>query len=328
MTWLVWRQHRIQFYLGAALLAAFAVVIAITGVQVASQWHSALVACAASHSCSRLSDTGLFLGNHAVGFLVIMTLGAPALVGLFWGAPLMAAELETGTTQFAWAQSVTRKRWLAFKAGWMLLAAAVWGGAISALVTWWSGPDNALELDAFKPGRFDIMGIVPVGYSLFAMALGIAAGALLRRTLPAMAVTLGGFIAARALITLLLRPHYVSAVTVFYKVTGGFTPPGSYWQIASGVLGPNGQAINQNTTGNAINGIPANYLPASCNAPSRGAFTPPPSCLQALSHFRAFLTYQPADRYWTFQGIETGIFLGLAAVLIAVTAVVLLRRDA
>ena len=50
--------------------------------------------------------------------------------------------------------------------------------------------------------------------------------------------------------------------------------------------------------------------------------------VQAASHFRGFLTYQPADRYWTFQGIETGIFLVLAAALIAVTAVTLLRRDA
>ena len=110
-------------------------------------------------------------------------------------------------------QSITRKRWLAVKTGWMLLAAAVWGGVISALVTWWSGPDNALHLDAFNPGRFDIMGIVPVAYALFAMALGITAGALLRRTLPAMAVTLAGFIAVRAVIALWLRPHYMSAVT-------------------------------------------------------------------------------------------------------------------
>jgi hypothetical protein len=180
----------------------------------------------------------------------------------------------------------------------------------------------------FDPGRFDIMGIVPVAYSLFAMALGIAAGTLLRRTLPAIAVTLAGFIAVRALITLLLRPHYLSAVTVYYKVTGGFTPPGSFWQLASGVVGPNGQAIDQNTNGNAVFGVPATYLPASCTQVSRGAFTPPPSCVQAVSHFRGFLTYQPADRYWTFQGIETGIFLLLAAALIAVTAVTLLRRDA
>ena len=326
MTWLVWRQHRIQFLVGAALLAAFAVLIVITGVQVADQYHAAQAACAAGHGCQH--PGGLFLGSHAVGFLIISTLGAPALVGLFVGAPLVAAEAEAGTTQFAWMQSVTRKRWLTVKIGWMLLAAAVWGGAISALVTWWEGPNNAEQLDVFNPGRFDIMGIVPVAYSLFAVALGIAAGTLLRRTLPAIAVTLAGFIAVRAVVTLFLRPHYMSALTVFYKVTSGFTPPGSYWKIASGVLGPNGEAIDQNTNANIINGVPASYLPASCTQTIRGTFTPPPSCTHALTHFRGFLTYQPADRYWTFQGIETGIFLVLAAALIAVTAVTLLRRDA
>jgi hypothetical protein len=180
----------------------------------------------------------------------------------------------------------------------------------------------------FNPGRFDIMGIVPVAYSLFAVALGIAAGTLLRRTLPAIAVTLAGFIAARALITLLLRPHYMSAVTVFYKVTSGFTPAGSFWQLAQGVVGPNGQQLAQPNNTNYIDGVPASSLPASCTQTSRGAFTPPASCTHALSHFQAFLTYQPADRYWTFQGIETGIFVVLAAALIAVAAVTLLRRDA
>ena len=327
MTWLVWRQHRIQFYLGAALLAALAVLLVITGLQMASQYHSALVACAANHSCANLGNT-VFLGSHAVGFLVIMTLGAPILVGLFWGAPLVAAETEAGTTQFAWMQSVTRRHWLAVKIGWMLLAAAIWGSVISALVTWWSGPNNAEQLNAFDPGRFDLMGTVPVAYSLFALALGIAAGTLLRRVLPALAVTLAGFIAVRVAVTLWLRPHYLSAVTVFYKVTSGFTPPGAYWRLRSGIVGPNGLAIDQNTSGNVIGGIPASYLPASCTAQSRGTFTPPPSCTQALAHFRGFLTYQPADRYWTFQGIETGIFLVLAAALIAVTALTLLRRDA
>ena len=326
MTWLVWRQHRIQFLVGAALLAAFAVLIVITGVQVANQYHAAQMACAASHACR--NQGGLFLGSHAVGFLIISTLGAPALVGLFVGAPMVAAEAEAGTTQFAWMQSVTRKRWLTVKIGWMLLAAAIWGGVISALVTWWEGPNNAVQLDAFDPGRFDIMGVVPVAYSLFAVALGIAAGALLRRVLPAIAVTLAGFIAVRASVAVWLRPHYLSAVTVFYKVTAGFTPPGSYWQIAQGVLGPNGQQLAQPNSTNYVDGVSASYLPASCTQVSRGAFTPPPSCTGALSHFQAFLTYQPADRYWTFQGIESGIFLVLAAALIAVTAVTLLRRDA
>ena len=325
MTWLVWRQHRAQFCVGAALLAALAVLLLITGLQMASQYHSAIAACTATHSCT--NQGGLFLGNRTVGFLVIMTLGAPALAGLFWGAPLVASELETGTSQFAWMQSVTRRRWLAVKTGWMLLAAAVWGGVISGLVTWWSGPNNALHLDAFNPGRFDIMGIVPVAYALFAMTLGIAAGTLLRRTLPAMAITLAGFIAVRAVIALWLRPHYMSAITVTYKVLGGYTPPGSYWQLAQGVLGPNGQPVPQ-PNGPAAYGIPLGYLPASCAPLNGGATKVAPSCAQALAQFHGFITYQAAGRYWTFQGIETGIFVLLAAILLTVTAVALLRRDA
>ena len=325
MTWLVWRQHRAQFYVGAALLAALAILLLTTGLQMASQYHSAIAACTANHSCT--DQGGLFLGNRTVGFLVIMTLGTPVLAGLFWGAPLVAAELETGTSQFAWMQSVTRRRWLAVKTGWMLLAAAVWGGVISILVTWWSGPNNALHLDAFNPGRFDIMGLVPVAYALFAMALGIAAGTLLRRTLPAMAITLGGFIAVRAVIALWLRPHYMSAVTVTYNLLRGYTPAGSYWQLGQGVLDPSGHLVPQ-PNGPAAFGIPIGYLPASCAPLNGGATKVAPSCAQALARFHGFVTYQPASRYWTFQGIETGIFVLLAAILIAVAAVVLLRRDA
>ncbi len=210
--------------------------------------------------------------------------------------------------QFAWMQSVTRKRWLAVKIGWMLLAAAIWGGVISVLVTWWSSPNNAEQLNQFNPGRFDIMGLVPVAYSLFAMALGIAAGALLRRTLPAMAVTLAGFIGVRVVVALLLRPHYLSAVTVFYKVTGGFNPPGPSGRSRRASLGPNGQPLAQPNNvpySTAFHQRPAGLLPRST---ARGTAVAA-SCVQALAHYRAFITYQPANRFWAFQGIETGIRL-------------------
>jgi ABC-type transport system involved in multi-copper enzyme maturation permease subunit len=327
MTWLVWRQHRVQYLVGAALLAAFAVMIVITGEQVSHQFHT-VEGCVPGHGCRQLG--GLFMGSKVVGFLVIATLGTPVLIGLFWGAPLVAAEAEAGTTQFAWMQSVTRKRWLAVKIGWMLLAAAIWGGVISVLVTWWVSPTNAEQLNQFDPGRFDIVGIVPVAYSLFAVALGVTAGALLRRTLPALAVTLAGFIVARVVITLWLRSHYMSPVTVIYNVLGGFTPKGAYWQLASGVLGPNGQPLAQPDNTPYLDGVPQTYLPGACsvmNGPNPPN-NPPAACARALSHYHAYLTYQPADRFWTFQGIETGIFLVLAATLIMVTAVTLLRRDA
>jgi hypothetical protein len=339
VSWVTWRQYRAQAAIASVLLAAFAALILVTGVQVASQWHSALATCAAARSCGNLANS-LFLGSHAVGFLVIMTLGLPAVLGILLGAPLLAHEFETGTSQYAWTQSVTRRRWLVAKTGWLLIGAAAIGGIVSALVTWWSGPDNALQADAFKPGRFDIMGIVPVGYAVFAVALGIAAGALLRRTLPAIGITLAGFTAVRIVIFFWLRAHFMTPVTSYFPINGAFSA-GSGWQLTSGYAGANGQPISipQSTSGAVIGGVngvlplPVTSLPAQCQAGAgNGPFTPATyhavvSCAQAHG-IRGYVTYQPASRYWAFQGIETGIFLLLAAALLAIAFAVILRRDA
>ena len=330
MTWLVWRQHRNQAYRAAAVLAAFAVLLLITGRQMASQYHSALTSCAVSHTCGNLANS-LTLGGPLLSLLVTLTVVVPCLLGVFWGGPLVAREFETGTSQFAWMQSVTRRRWLAVKVGWALLAAAAWGGAISALVTWWSTPANALNHQNFQPGQFDIQGIVPVGYALFAVALGIAAGALLRRTLPAMAITLGVFIFLRLVIGQDLRSHYLTAVTIINQFGHHVRQPtGSYWLISRGLVGPGGQLLSTRTLGSGIsvNGVPLSEMPSACRALAFQAPLRLTSCLSAHGYRGLFTSYQPASRYWAFQGIETGIFVLLAAALIAVTAIVVLRRDA
>ena len=95
MTWLVWRQHRHQAYLAAAALAALAVLLVITGMQMASQYQSALSACTASHTCGNLAST-LNLGNPVLSLLINLTLLVPCLLGVFWGGPLAVRELETG----------------------------------------------------------------------------------------------------------------------------------------------------------------------------------------------------------------------------------------
>jgi len=327
MTWLVWRQYRFAAAAAAVLLAGFTTLLLVTGVQMASEWHSALVTCAALHNCGNLSST-LFLGSHAVGFLVIMTLGVPLVLGILCGAPLMAHEFETGTNQFAWTQTVTRRRWLAVKAGWLLLAAAAVGGIVSGLVTWWSGPDNALQGDAFNNGRFDIMGIVPVAYTLFAMALGMTAGALMRRTVPAIGITVAGYIAVRIAVTQWLRPHYLSAVTHVYGLTQNWVPTGVAWQFAQGIITPDGRKLTQVDGTDVSGNVQVSMVPAACH-PLLNQRNPGPvlSCMQSAG-FRQFVTYQPADRYWAFQGIEAGIFVALAAALVAVTFVLVRRRDA
>jgi hypothetical protein len=314
MTWVTWRQYRFQGALAAALLAALAVVLLISGLHAAQVWHAALAGCRTDHGCGNPSLSGPILTT-----LIVATSAVPLLPGLFWGAPMVAHELETGTNQFAWTQSITRRRWLAVRAAWLLLAAAVLAGAVSALVTWWSGPNNALTLDGFEANRFDITDIVPVSYAIFAMALGICAGALLRRTLPALAVTLAGFAGLRVLIAQWLRLHYMTPVTVYYKLTGFYQPAGSYLNVSQGIVGPNGQPP-AGSSGYVFNGAP---VPAVCAK----ALQNPAPCMAAHG-YRGYLAYQPADRFWAFQGIETGIFLVLAAALLGVTFWVLKRRDA
>lgn len=333
MTWLVWRQHRNQAYLAAAAFAAFAVLLLVTGRQMASQYHSARISCAASHTCGNLANT-LTLGTPVLSLLVTLTVVVPCLLGVFWGGPLVARELETGTSQFAWMQSITRSRWLTIKVGWALLAAAAWGGAVAALVTWWSSPVNALNHQNFQPSQFDIQGIVPVGYALFAVALGIAAGTLLRRTLPALAITIGVFTFLRLVIGQDLRSHYLTALTKAYSfLHPPALPTGSYWLVSGGLVGPGGQTPSSQSHGGGIslniNGLPISIsnMPSACRAlvfqgPQK--FAP---CLTAHG-YRELITYQPAGRYWAFQGIETGIFVLLAAALIAVTAIAVTRRDA
>ncbi len=338
MSWVVWRQHRNQAYVAVGALAAFAVLMLVTGLQMASQYHSALALCAASHTCDNLANT-LTLETPGVSVLVTLTVAVPCLLGVFWGGPLVAREFETGTSQFAWMQSVSRTRWLTVTLGWVLLAAAAWGGAVSALVTWWSSPVNSLMQQNFQPSQFDIQGIVPIGYALFAVALGIAAGALLRRTLPAMAITLVVFTVLRLVVSEDFRWHYLSPITTtfsFLRHTRAVLPTGSYWVVSSGLVGPSGP-VRTGALGDgptlSFDGIriPVEELPSACRtllfqAPSKTA-SGFPSCMAAHG-YRAVLSYQPAGRYWAFQGIETGIFVVIAAALIALTAIVVLRRDA
>jgi hypothetical protein len=326
MTWVTWQQYRYQAAFAAALLTALAVVLLITGLHAAAVWHSALAQCATDHSCASLAGSNLSLGNPIITTLVVATAAVPGLPGLLWGAPAVATELETGTNQFAWTQSVTRRRWLAVRTAWLLLAAAVIAGSVSAIVTWWSGPFNALTADAFQLNRFDITGIVPVGYAIFAMALGICAGTLLRRTLPALGMTLAGFAGVRLVIALWLRLRYMTPVTVYYKLTAPFTPPGSYLQVTNGFVGPDGKpaALDYNVPNYNGLALPSACVHAGQNSPNPQAVVP---CLAAHG-YRASVTFQPASRFWAFQGIETGIFVVLAAVLIGITFLVLRRRDA
>jgi hypothetical protein len=330
MTWVIWRQYRVTAAIAGAILAAFAVLFLISGLQDAARWHAALANCTRAGTCGNLSQI-VSLEGGPVYVLTIVTLAVPLLFGMFWGGPAVARERETATVQFAWTQSVTRRHWLSVKTGWLLLAGAVFGGAVAGIITWWYAPLNALNQGQFGQGSFDIQGIVPIGYAVFAVALGIAAGALIGRTLPALAVTAGVFLAVRLMITYWVRVHYLAAVTTIYSVTQNFAPKGAYWSLAQGTVLPGGQFTTNLSVGpgHIISGFAGPDVPASCQVPGQGPgnITSTITCMARLG-YRSFTTYQPGYRFWPFQFIETGIFVALAAALIVVTLFALRRRDA
>ena len=323
MTWVIWRQHRVSAAIAGAVLAAFAILLLITGLQDAARWHAALANCLKDGTCGNLSQT-VSLGSGPLNALTMFTLAVPLLFGMFWGGPAVARERETGTMQFAWTQSVTRRRWLSAKTGWLLLAGAVFGGAVAGIVTWWYAPVNALKQGQFTPGYFDIQGIVPIGYAVFAVALGIAAGTLIGRSLPALAVTGGVYLAIRLAVTFWVRVHYIHAVTTVYSVTRSLPSNGANWQLAHGVVLPGGQFSTLLSVGPGY--IVGGNVPAPCQ-PVSGQISSTLTCMARLG-YRSFATYQPGYRFWPFQFIETGIFAALAAALIAVAFFVMRRRDA
>jgi hypothetical protein len=65
-------------------------------------------------------------------------------------------------------------------------------------------------------------------------------------------------------------------------------------------------------------------MPAACRSLSPGHWVP---CMAARG-FHSQVIYQPATRFWAFQGIEAGIFVVLAATLITLTWRLVLTRDA
>jgi hypothetical protein len=133
MTWVLWRQYRVTVAIAGAILAAFAVLLLVTGLQDAARWHAALVTCAKDGTCANLSQT-VSLGSGPLNTLAVLTLAVPLVFGMFWGGPAVARERETGTMQLAWTQSVTRRHWLSVKVAWLLLAGAVFGGAVAGIV--------------------------------------------------------------------------------------------------------------------------------------------------------------------------------------------------
>jgi hypothetical protein len=336
---LAWRQFRAEASVGIGALVVVAVVLAVTGPHLVDVYRA---------SPNQVTGTDKALQTALVPVLLI----APALVGVFFGAPLIARELESGTFRLAWTQGVTRARWLTVKLALVGLASSVLAGTLSLMVAWWANPINIVNQNRFSPALFGIFGIAPFGYALFAFALGATTGILFRKTLPAMATTVAAFVGVRLAVTYWIRPHFQSPLTKSLKLGtntfGGFVmTPSGVKVVAPNLTVPNGWVLSTSIVDKAGNPPTSAFVSNACP----GVATPPqgggsvgnlrggskqavPVAGQQIQHciseiaakFHGVATYQPASRYWPFQGYETALFLVLALALAGVSYWWLRRR--
>lgn len=239
MTWLVWRQHRAQLCATALLLALVALIVLPSGLAMRESISAPTMSgCASNGSAPGCADliAGFFSQFESTQNLVAFLNLVPALVGAFFGAPLLAREFEQGTWRLVWTQSVSRGRWLAVKLVLVGAGVAVAAGVFTAILTWWRGPLDRLE-SRFEPTAFNFEGLAPVTVWIFSFAVGVLAGILVRRTVPAMGTTVVAFLAVRLPVEFLLRPHYRPPVTRSTDLAAAGTPPsgigGHDWVMSS-----------------------------------------------------------------------------------------------
>jgi len=322
--WLTWRQFRAQAIAGLAALAALGAVLGLTGPGLADAYETGLASCAGEEACMAFSDN--FRTDHQLAFLGLMAvpLLVPALIGLFWGAPLIAREVEAGTHRLVWNQSIPRTRWLAVKLAFTGLAAVAVSGLMSLVVTWWADPlDKAAASDFPKmaPLLFDVRGIVPIGHAALAFALGATVGMLVRRALPAMALTLAVFVAAQIAMPLLVRPYLMPPTRTVTDITaqnlGHFMhlDPRAPAEVDVRVSDRGAWILTNETidsNGRAVETVPVYMDRGPCaDRGAPGARGPAPSCFAEIRRlgYRQRLAYHGSDRYWTLQWLETGLCL-------------------
>jgi hypothetical protein len=347
--WLTWRQFRAQAIAVFGVVAVVAVALALTGPHLAHLYDRDVGGCAAYHNCDTARQFFLSKDLAWRNLLNGLVFLIPLVVGVFWGAPMVARELETGTFRMAWTQSVSRTRWLVTKLTLVGLAAMVATGLTSLAVTWWSSPFDRIGQNQY--GTFDQRDLVPMAYALFAFFLGVTAGVLIRRTLPAMAATLVVFIVARVVTANWLRPRLLTPVHQVVNMVNapmgfGSSNGGPFTLMAEPPNIPNAWISGARIVDQSGRTLSAAQVTQSCPHLAAGlaAGPPPPGigqvrkqapagaadamhqCLVTLSrHYHEVATYQPASRYWAFQWMEAGVFV-VAALALAGFSVWWVRR--
>jgi hypothetical protein len=319
--WLSWRQQRTETLITAAILALLGAAFIPMGIHLANLFAQQDIARCIGRDSPACQQAVANFGNRA-GILRSLTAGGwfnliPGLIGVALAAPLLL-DLEHGTMRLAWTQSVTRRRWLATKLAVTLGTALVAAVAFSALFTWYQRP---LDRVYGRFDNFDFQGSVPLAYVLFALALALALGVLLRRTAPAIIVGFAAYVASRVFVQTWLRQRFVTPLSATWGPGPNANLKGPHagaWILAQLPSDKAGHPF----TGNSV------VLQSCARNLGNGIKGLDPACLRRHGAGYNHAVWQPASRFWEFQGIETALFGGAALVLLAFAAWWLQRRTA
>jgi hypothetical protein len=309
MTWVSWRLQRTETLIALAMFGLIAALLIPTGLGMASAYdHQGIAACLSANSF-RCQDAVQSFTNHyqqGVSGLFPWFNLVPGIIGALFAAPFIL-ELESGTFRLAWTQSITRRAWLVRKLGMTIAAALLAALALTLLLTWWRTPLDHLH-GRMEQNVFDFEGTVTFGYVLFALALTLALGAVWRRTAAAVVVGFIGFTVVRIFVLSWLRQRYVTPLTSTVKFDKRRAGPDVHdaWVLSQQPSDKLGRPVSQ-----------AFDVLLHCGRAIRtGVKAIDPSCLARHGAGYNHTVYQPASRFWLFQGIETAIFGGLAVALL------------
>lgn len=318
-----WLRHRAALISLFVLFVACALVIARGALGIHSEYANYLAAgCTTANPndlavCPNISNS---FANGTVGFtaLVIALRVFPVIVGLFVGAPLLSRDLESGTFRFAWTQGMGRVRYVfstfAILAMFVTTTACILGLLLGG---WYAHNFSVVNPNIeshWQSGLFDTTGFLLATWTLFALTLGTFCGAIIKRTVAAMAVTValvGGLLVASSVF--LLRFLDIGAVvTSRFPIRGintgtlNYSPQDrpSVWLLRGWLTGPNGRALSSG----AANRVQQKALQST-----------DPGQWLSLHHDTFWVSYQTADRFWIYQGAEGVVLIGIAVALCLAT---------
>ncbi|GAB3151701.1 ABC transporter permease [Microbispora hainanensis] len=318
MIWVTWRQHRAQILVTAAFLALLGMLLLGSAVE-AIRYMSEHAPPGCPGPAVACGDLAAALGRRYDAVYSVfgwMPLVAPALIGAFWGAPLLGREYERGTHRLAWTQSVPVGRWLAVKLS-ILGAAVVAGGLLlSLMVSLWrpvfrSGADSTFG----NIGVFNMVGVDPAAWWLYAFALGTAAGTLFRRTLPAMALVVAG-VAVTMFTLFRLSDYYAEPART--ELSGSVVLDDQDARLVSAAwVEPSGREVADPSDSGCPRRVDAGQSNRNTEAWQ--------ACLFGKG-YRYAVYYHPPARFWRFQWTEAGILTLASAALGGLAVRSTLRR--